>query len=288
MRRVLLAAAVLVVSAGDCAAQAMVWKAEKGGEVVYLGGTIHLLRESDLPIPAQYETAYDSADLILLETDIGAVNTPEFQQKLMLRAALPEGRRLDSLLSKEAYDALSSHCAEAGLPIEVLGGYRPSVIVLMLLGVEILKMGADPEYGVDLFFFRRARGEGKETAYFEDVDEQLEYLVTMGEGYESEFVLQSLGELDTTAETIDEMIGYWKTGDAGKMHQIMTKEMKEKHPRLYQTLLLDRNAKWLEAIEDLFETEEDEFVLVGAAHLIGDDGILAVLEDRGYSVEQLR
>ena len=83
------------------------------------------------------------------------------------------------------------------------------------------------------------------------------------------------------------MLAAWKSGNRSEMEKTITGEMKQDFPKIYKTLLVDRNNNWLPKIEVFFESTEKEFVLVGAGHLVGDDGILKKLEERGYKVEQL-
>jgi len=264
----------------------MIWKVEKGSEVVYIGGTIHLLRESDYPLPEEFLDAFANADILVLEADMGQLESLEVQQKIMAGATYPPGEGLDQVLSKEAYDALAEYCQQNGLPVAAMNQFKPSLVSLTILGLEMQKLGLSVEFGIDINFYQRAVSEGKDLIYIETIDEQIAYILVMGEGQESEYMLKVLSDLHKMPEQFEDMIQYWKTGDDDKMEDLILAEFMEEYPELYESLIKERNERWLPQIEALFLTEEDELVLVGAGHLIGEEGIITMLKERGYSVEK--
>ena len=286
MKKMLLVAMLLVFPLENLNAESMIWKVEKGSEVVYIGGTVHLLRESDYPLPEEFLDAFANADILVLEADMGEINSLEVQQKIMAGATCPPGEGLDQVLSKEAYDALAEYCQQNGLPIEAMNQFKPSLVSLTILGLEMQKLGLSMELGIDTYFYHRAIDEGKDLLYIETIDEQIAYILAMGEGRESEYMLKSLSDLHKMPEELEDMIQYWKTGDDDKMEDLILAEVREKYPEIYESLIKERNERWLPQIEALFLTEEDELVLVGAGHLIGEDGIISMLKERGYSVEK--
>src|SRR5690606_13597979 len=147
-------------------------------------------------------------------------------------------------------------------------------------------LGFTPQ-GVDAYFFNRALGEGKPRGQLESIDDQIAMLASMGEGYESEFVLYSIRDFKELPAAMDRMLKAWREGDALALHAEFVAPMLEQAPDLYQSLLVQRNNNWVPQIEAMFEQDGTEFVLVGAAHLAGDAGVVQQLEARGYTVEQL-
>jgi uncharacterized protein YbaP (TraB family) len=286
MKRMLLVAMLLVFPLENLNAESMIWKVEKGSEVVYIGGTIHVLRESDYPLPEEFLNAFANADILVLEADMGQLKSLEVQQKIMAGATYPPGEGLDQVLSKEAYDALAEYCQQNGLPIVALNQFKPSLVSLTILGLEMQKLGLSVEFGIDIYFYQRAVSEGKGLIYIETIDEQIAYILAMGEGRESEYILKGLSDLHKMPEDLEDMIQYWKTGDDDKMEDLILAEVMEEYPEIYESLIKERNELWLPEIEALFLTEEDELVLVGAGHLIGEEGIITMLKERGYSVEK--
>jgi uncharacterized protein len=83
------------------------------------------------------------------------------------------------------------------------------------------------------------------------------------------------------------MIKYWRSGDIDSLNNLIIDSMKKDSPKMYQSILVDRNNNWIPKIEQYFATSEVEFVLVGAAHMIGEDGLINLLVKKGYKVTQL-
>jgi uncharacterized protein YbaP (TraB family) len=109
----------------------------------------------------------------------------------------------------------------------------------------------------------------------------------MGEGNESEFILMSLQDMEEIETEMDKLISAWRTGDNQQLADLFVNDMKEQSIELYNSLLVERNNNWMPIIVDLFNEAGTEFILVGAAHLVGDDGLLAKLAARGYRIEKL-
>lgn len=263
-----------------------VWEVSSGEHQLFLGGTIHLLRAADFPLPAQFELAYDAADKIYFETDINAMNSISFQARMLQTLTYQDERTLQSVLNEEAYQALNQYAASSGLPLAMMQKFKPGLLIATLSVLEVQKLGFTPE-GVDMHFAARAAADGKPVGELESIETQLNYLATMGEGNESEFVLVSLADFEQTAELMEQMVVAWRAGDDDALSNYFVNDLKTRSPEVYQSLLVERNRNWLPLIEDMLKTPERELVLVGAAHLLGDDGLLALLAAGGYEVRQM-
>jgi len=267
-------------------AQTSVWKVSRDGSDVYIGGTIHLLRQQDFPLPAAFLEAYDKADRLFFETDIGGMSDMGLQQRMMMQLTYQDGRNLTTVLNAESLAALNEYLAGTGLPLAMVQGFKPGMLVSMLSVLEFQKLGFSPQ-GVDAFFYNRAMGDGKPRGELESIDEQIAMLAAMGEGYESEFVLYSNRDFKELPTQMDNMLKAWREGDAPALYAQFVAPMLEQAPDLYDSLLIQRNNRWIPQIEAMFAQDGTEFVLVGAAHLAGEHGVVQQLEARGYSVVQL-
>ncbi len=267
----------------DVLAQSSVWQASKGEAKVYLGGTVHLLRPSDYPLPAPFESAYNNADELYFETDVAGLNDMSVQARMMQALTYSDDRTLRSVLDEQTYNALSLHLQSTGMPIAMLEKFKPGLLVSTLQVIEFQKLGFTPQ-GVDVYFNTRAVGDGKNVGELEPIDAQISYISEMGEGNESEFIRLSLEDLDDIQTSMDQMLLAWRTGDNQGLADLFVNDMKEVHPALYDSLLVQRNLDWMPIIESMFADEDTEFVLVGAAHLVGEDGLLSMLERKGYVI----
>jgi len=284
IRRVALLAGIGIV--GNALADSSVWSVTNGNNTVYLGGTMHLLRPSDYPLPEEYEQAYQASSEIYFETDISAMNDLSVQAQMLQQLTYSDGRTLESVLNEEAYSALSEHVASIGMPMEMLQTFKPGLLVSTLQIFEFQRLGFTPQ-GVDTYFNTRAISDAKTRGQLETVQEQIGFLAAMGEGNESEFILLSLSDLDETEEVMEAMIQAWRSGDNAKLSEMFVIDMKAEAPELYDALLVQRNLNWLPLIDQMLTDEDTEFVLVGAAHLVGEDGLLNLLSARGYQIKQL-
>jgi len=288
LKKGLLALGALCVSV-SAAAETAVWKVSKGDDYLYLAGTVHVLRARDYPLPREFEQAYADADRLFFETDIGAMNDVSLQQRMMTQMTYQDGRTLRTVLNEEAYQALTEFIETAGVPIPMamMQTFKPGLLISTITLLEFQKLGFTPQ-GVDSYFFTRAMGDGKDRGELETLDEQIALLAGMGEGAESEYILYSLQDFADLEIAIEDMVTAWRAGDVESLDQQFVAEMMEASEQLYDSMLVRRNHAWLPGIETMFDEAGIEYVLVGVAHMVGDDGLLALLRDRGYEVVQFQ
>jgi len=287
MSRAIVALILILLIAGSALGEASVWVVKTDSTEMYVGGTIHLLRESDLPLPAEYDRAYEAATVLVFETDLEKLESPEVQQKIMAGMMAEEGKTVDKLLSEEVYQELNEFCQERGVSLEAVKQMKVSMLILTLQVMEFQRMGMSAE-GVDARFLSRAKADNKGLGKLETVDAQIDILLTMGEGQEDAYVKYCLMEMRRTQEIMETLIGAWKVGDLKGLYGPLVAEARELFPAVMAKLLDDRNRKWLPKLEAYLQSPETEFVLVGALHLAGDVGVFNMLEERGYTIEQLK
>ncbi len=276
---------VLTLLPASLLAQSSVWKVSKGDQSLYLGGTCHLLRKSDYPLPAEFDLAYAASDTLVFEIDPAAAADPTFGMMLLGAATYTDGRSLKSVLSDDAYTALAEQGAESNLPVQVLNNMKPGMAVMMITIQELTKLGISEE-GVDMHYAMQAKQDNKPILALETPEFQIDLLANMGEGYESELVLYSLKDLDKLEEFFDQLLLAWKDGNVTQLEKLFVDDMKD-YPQLYKDMLVDRNQNWIPKIEAYLQSPETEFILVGVGHAAGDDGLLALLKNKGYSVQQV-
>jgi len=271
---------------GTALADSSVWKVSKGDSHLFVGGTVHLLPADQFPLPEEFAKAYNASEAVVLEVTGLDPESPEIQQKMMASMMYQDGRTLQSVLSKETYDELAKVCAQYGMPIENLNGFKPALISIMLTMAEFTNLGMAGE-GVDKFFEDKAKADNKATSGLETIDYQIGVISSFGEGVEEDFVKKTLEDLPKTKEIFNGLITAWRAGDMDTLHSLMGKAMQGYSQELYYNLLVKRNNNWVPKISDMMKTEEVEFVLVGAGHLSGKEGVLNQLAEKGYTVEQL-
>ncbi|MET1254566.1 TraB/GumN family protein [Aliikangiella maris] len=276
----------LFANSSYSSAQTSVWQVSKNNQQIYLGGTIHVLRPQDYPLPKAFKTAFKQSQILTFETDINAFSRPEFIKLMLQSLSYQDERTVESVISKPTYQKLKNYAEKKGLSLNFYRKAKPGMLMSALLMTELKQLGISEE-GIDLHYLKQAKKYNKATQFFETPAEQLSFLANMGEGNEDNFYLNLLTDLTNTEQEFAQIIQYWRTGDSEKLAQLMNESMQTQYPKMYQYLLLDRNNNWLPKIEDYFKTSEVEFILVGAAHLVGEDGIINQLKRKGYQVKQL-
>lgn len=276
----------LILSAATLSAQSSVWKVTRGGKTLYLGGTIHVLRASDFPLPEEFDNAFNQSAKIVFETDVSQMNSPELQASLMAKGFFTNGDTLKSVVSEKAWKLAADHCRRMQLPLEQLQRMKPWLFVLTITLLELQKAGVSLE-GVDLHVYKKALEAGKNTGQLETIDEQVKFITTLGAGHESDLVLKSIEDIETLPQTITSVLAAWRRGDINKIDELMLREWTTKYPAILKSLLSDRNVAWIPKLDAMLNTPEIEFVLVGAGHLPGPQGVLALLKARGCKIEQI-
>lgn len=265
---------------------ASVWKISSSQHTAYIGGTIHVLAKEDYPLPKEYDQAFKQADSIVFETDLTEVSSPAFGQKLMSQMMLPAGTTIESLLKPDTYEALKKHLSTRGIPLQNFASFKPSMLAITLSMVELQMLGLTSE-GVDLYYSNLAKKHGKQSLWLESPDEQISFLMNMGQGDEDSMIEYTLRDLKKMPTMINQLRDAWRSGDMQAMADVGIKDFVADYPEIYQDLLVKRNNNWIPEIEKMLNDKPIEFILVGALHLAGPDSVLSKLRNKGYKVEKL-
>ena len=261
------------------------WKVQGKENAVYLLGSIHLLKKEDYPLPAPLEAVFSDSKIAVFETDITGMENPELAMKLAAKGQLPEGETLRTRLSPPVYVAFSNYVQKAGMPVELFDSITPAMAAITLVALDLKKMGLDPQNGLDKHFFDLAAKDGKTIVPLETLDFQIG-LMTEFSKEEGELLMKTtLKEIDTMEKDFDDLVKAWRTGDAEKLDKLLNEAMEEA-PVIFHRLLTDRNRRWLPKIEELLRGKENAIVIVGAGHLVGTNGVVALLKNKGYKIVQ--
>jgi uncharacterized protein YbaP (TraB family) len=279
------AALAFVFVATAAQAKTFAWKVTGKGGVVHLVGSVHLLSKDFYPLNPALEAAYKDADLLLEEVDLAEMLDPAAQMGLLSRGMLPSSTPLDKVLSPATWTLVTKRAADLGVPVEPFRLLKPWLVALMLVQVEWQKAGFDAELGLDKHFYDRAKADGKSTQGLETAEYQISRLDEMTMEQQEHLLSESLKDLDSEKANMTKLVDAWHAGDAPGVERIVLSELKQE-PLLYQRLLVDRNRNWIPKIEALLGRQRHSMVVVGAAHLVGPDGLIAMLRARGYTVEQ--
>ena len=277
----------ILFTASGVWAESSVWVARSSKATVYLAGSFHMMRASDYPLPAELFRAYNDSRKIIFEVPPGETESPEYMERFLSLAIYNDGTTLKEHITTAAYAKAESFCKERNYPLEQYQFFKPTFLVMTLTVSEMNKIGADPQKGIDNFFKDKVIQDGKATGSLETVDQQISLLTSMDASLGSDQILESIEELKQIEVMLGELLAVWRKGDEAKMEELYIKDLKL-YPKLYQTLIVDRNNKWVRNIEGYLNGSGSTMVVVGAAHLVGADGLVNLLRKRGYKVIKLQ
>lgn len=276
---------VLTATAFCAHAESSVWKISRNGRHIFVGGTIHVLSNADYPLPIEFEDAFSKSAVVVFETDIQKLNSPKNQSVIMNKLTYKDHRNLKNVLSPEVFARLDTHLSARGIPIDGFLKFKPGLLSSTLTLIELQMLGFFGT-GVDEFFFKAAQKNKTPMIFFETLMEQVDLLEALGKGQEDAFIDYTLKDIENLPTLLPALKEAWRQGNEQDTIQLMLVPLKTEFPQVYNALVVKRNNKWIPAIEDMFNTDATEFVLVGLLHIIGQDGILEHFKSRGYTIEK--
>lgn len=266
----------------------LLWKVSDADNSVYLLGSFHLLKKSDYPVSSDIEAALAGSTNVVFEVTPDQLHDPANAPKFMAAAGYGDARTLSTVLPPALHAKLDAILVAQGGSVAHLDSYEPWFVNLsMVLGMA-QSLGFSPEQGLDQYLMKRASSAGKSIGGLETIDAQLQALDA------SPMPEQIIG-LSDFVDRPQEMPGQladmhaaWRSGDAERLDALTGAEMREKTPVTYQAMLVDRNDAWMPQLQAMLDgSSQDTLVVVGALHLLGDDGVVEKLRTRGYEVERI-
>jgi uncharacterized protein len=262
------------------------WKVEGRTNTAYLFGSIHFLKKEFYPLPAPIEDAYKRSQVVVFEANLEEMQSPAAQLKMLQQGKYPEGQTLKQNVSRETYAKLEAYLSDALGSAALFDELKPWMVAVALLGIELQKLGFNPEEGVDKYFFDKAKQDRKQIVPLETIDFQLGLFAELSKDEEDAMLKETLQEISSFKGILGQLTDAWKTGDTKKLDELIVEAMRQ-YPQIHKKLLLDRNKEWSAKIEKLLAEGKSVFMVVGAAHLIGKDSVVDLLSKKGLKVAQL-
>jgi len=272
----------------------LLWKVSDDDNAVYLLGSFHLLKPGDYPLSHDANEAFADAEAVVFEMPPEEMNSPQLALQMMQAAVRTDGSLLDSELPPataarlQAWLATNAQMLQAsGLTAERLQMFEPWFVGLMISMTEMTRQGLDPKLGLDQHFIDAAGAAGKRTGGFETGAQQIAFLDGMDKVEQVQFLDEALAQAE--GDELQKLHAYWRAGDADAIWSQMGADMRDRYPKLYRHINVERNAAWLPKIEQMLATPgtDDTLVVVGALHLLGEDGLVKKLRAKGYAVERV-
>jgi len=287
MLRGLLPLLALCVALGARAAegQHVFWEVAGRHNTVYLLGSVHVLQADDATLPAVANAAYDEAEHIVEELDLFTATAELFSPEAMALQMLPEGSTLPQLLGADLHRRLVGVAQSLGMDADFLARMQPWYVATMIAQVRASRAGFAAESGVDYQIAMRARRDGKPITGLETALDQLAVLASMSPEEQAQFLEATLEETESVDE-LRRITQAWRNGDLAQLEDLLNQGVAES-PEFFQRLVVDRNLDWLPQIEQMLAHPTDDFLVVtGAAHMVGEQGLVELLRGKGFVVER--
>jgi uncharacterized protein YbaP (TraB family) len=265
-------------------AKTFMWKVESEKNIVYILGSIHYADSTLYPLDNQIENAFNSSKYLVLEIDLSNVNPLD----MLKYANLPDTLTLAGAVDSAAYSKFSYSFEKHNIPKMIYNKLKPWFAVMTLQSLELISSGFAADYGLDMHFMQKAETEKKQIKELETIDFQMKLLEQLND-YTGAYLEETLREMDMTGQQIDSLLIAWKAGDTSAVAKYMNQgsDLKD-FDKVMQKINYDRNINMVKKIEDYLTDDKKHFVVVGAAHLIGEKGIISLLEKTGkYKIKQI-
>jgi uncharacterized protein YbaP (TraB family) len=283
-----LAAAVAVSSAAAVAqsgAKSFLWKVQSGSAVLYLAGSVHALTAANYPLNPAYQRAFDASGALVEEIDLSEADPLSGGLTLLAKGMYTDGRTFSTAVSKETAAKVAARLTNSPFALDLIQPMKPWMVMMLLETLELQAGGFDANLGLDKFFYDKATAAKKTVIGLETAASQIDRFDKMPDAVQEQMLVSALAEKDAERANLSALISAWQRGDAPAMEQLMLQSFQGNNAA-YASLITERNRNWMPQLEACFRRPSPCFVIVGAAHVIGPDGLLAMLRQKGYKIEQ--
>jgi uncharacterized protein YbaP (TraB family) len=261
-------------------AQSPVWALHGAHNTVYLAESVHLLKPGASALPAAFERAYADSSRLVMEMDMAKLDTSSVSAWMLEHGRYPQGESMQTALGPERFAQVLAQATALGLPLQQLSVLRPWVAALTLTDLMYLKLGYDPQAGVEEQLIARTAQDGRPTGGLETLDEELGQLEHLSAEDQARFLELTLQDLKDTDNETDQMLEAWRTGNTTELAAQLS-DAYNQFPELYRVLVSERNQRWLPQIRAFLNGDRNVLIVVGALHVVGKGGLLDLLHSAG-------
>jgi uncharacterized protein YbaP (TraB family) len=286
------ARAVLLVSRGggtetaQTGGRGFLWEVENDGNTVYLVGSMHIADDSFYPLRKELEEAFAEADYLGVEIDLSKSLDEDKQKQIMDMGMYQDGSSLKDHVSGETYAKLGDLLKQNGMQPNAFDAFKPWVVEITLSTLKSTKAGYEAAAGVDLYFIQKAIERSMPVVELETYESQLSLFNGLSKELQEKNLNTALDNFNMLDESTNQMAEMWKAGDDKHLLELTNSLAEDEEYN--KALLVDRNIGMADKIDGYLKSGKNEeyFIVVGAAHFLGEHGIVKLLEDKGYTVER--
>jgi uncharacterized protein YbaP (TraB family) len=264
----------------------MAWQVAGDSARLTLLGSVHMAFPDVYPLREELETAFENADALVVEVDITGPGAAEIQRLLLDEGMLPAGQTVEHYLSTPVWHSLQAYMDRHALPGDSVVRMKPGLLATTLSALRLAEFGMQVEHGIDRHFLNRVQGD-KPVLELESPAEQVALLLDFPDP--DLLMAQTLLQLEDMEAIIAPVYEAWLEGDSTTLYQLLLAQERARHPEfeaIYQRFFDDRNHAMADRLTELLAGEGHYFVVVGAGHLVGEEGIIALLQRAGFTISR--
>jgi hypothetical protein len=264
----------------------LMWKAASPTTTIYLVGSIHLGDSSMYPLPKEVESAFAVAKVLAVEINIKKADQAKMVGLIQKYGLYTGDDTLTKHLPKETQTTLDDYCTRHNVPRQGMEQLKPWVVAVTIAAMAWQQAGEDPSLGIDMHFLNESKPPQR-IDELESMESQLSIFAEASEVEQQSMLAAILKQGDKTKDIIKRTQVAYVAGDPDALQKVMDEQDDVGSKSLEKKLLDDRNVAMTGKMEEYLKGKEPVFVVVGAAHIIGDKGIAKQLRDKGYKVDQV-
>lgn len=253
---------------------------------IYLLGTIHIGDERLVGLTDKIWDAYNKSDAVAFELDITTVSADSGEELIYL----PEGDDLSNYLTEEQFQKLQDFCNKRFLTMDVVRTFNLAGVASLLEQLAALEQNLLSDNGVDMQLLKKSHSDNKEIIELETYEFQSNLLYEFKDEYYIDQIDAYLNDYSIAKRSTKLLYDSYLTGNVWLIKQLMgdTESTDELENEYNQKMLTDRNINMADKAEVFLKENKNVMVAVGAAHIIGDKGLVELLTERGYKVSLVK
>ena len=263
----------------------MIYKIQGKTNTVYILGSLHALAEEYYPLTRAFSYSYFNSQKLIFEIDPEILFSNEIGTERENYSTFQNGMTLQKALSSETYRQLTKYLLGMGINIEDIQNYKPWKAYLLASGGLDSSKDFRADLGIERYFYQKAKDAGKPIGGLETPKDQWDAFDNLTFKEQEALTIEVLKDRTKLEKNFMQLVKSWHQGDLEGMAKHV--ETYKAFPKYYHGILVRRNHNWVPKIEQFLTDTKNYFIIVGVAHLAGEDGLLTLLKKRGYELERV-
>jgi len=275
------------------------WRIKTPTNTIYIFGSVHVLEEK-LKFTKQVKDAFKESENLVVEVDVRKIGPTQTNDNFYNRGGMMNlGWSLPDVLTPDLYYDVQVKASEYGLNMTMLNAMAPWAVADLLARLPspaqmYQKNKISFKKGVDHHFITMAQRHGKPILELERFEDQYRINTTIPVAVQTDMIKSALHKINKPylyKDHFKDMVDAWRTGDIEALEMrlwgSLKYEGKDLSEAIYNRMFVERNKNWIPVIESYLGQDEDYFIVAGAGHFVGPDGVITLLALRGHPIERI-